>query len=91
MISSRPKLRLGDQGKMLVWGEQGIGDEIMFSSLIPDLHKACSKLIVKADKRLIPTLRRSFPKDIAFCESDTSVSEGDYDSHIAMVSLPLHF
>ena len=91
VISSRPKWRLGDRGKVLVWGEQGIGDEIMFSSLIPDLHKACSQLIVKADKRLIPILRRSFPKDIAFCESDTSVSEGDYDAHIAMGSLPLHF
>ena len=69
VISSRPKWRLGDQGKVLVWGEQGIGDEIMFSYLIPDLHKACSQLIVKADKRLIPILRRYFQKILRFVKA----------------------
>jgi len=90
-LSSRPKWHLGDQGRVLVWGEQGIGDEIMFSSLIPDLHAACSHLIVKADKRLIPILSRSFPKDIEFVENSVPVAEDDYDAHIAIGSLPLHF
>lgn len=76
-LSSWPKWHLGDQGRVLVWGEQGIGDEIMFSSLIPDLHAACSHLIVKADKRLIPILSRSFPKDIEFVENSVPVAEDD--------------
>ena len=77
--------------KVLLWAEQGIGDEIMFASVIPDLYGFCSKLIVKIDKRLIALFRRSFPEDIDFRVHDEAVSETEYDAHIPMGSLPLHF
>ena len=90
-MTRRPKWRLCDQGRVLVWGEQGIGNEVMFASLIRDLHTVCSHLIVKADLRLIPILRRSFPRGIEFYANGETVPEDDYDAHIAMGSLPMHF
>ena len=74
-----------------MWAEQGIGDEVMFSSLIHDIYKCSSKLTVQTDERLTPLFKRSFPNDINFVSSKVAVSEDDYDAHISMGSLPQHF
>lgn len=46
---------------LLVWGEQGVGDEILFASILPDAIKASGHCIVECDPRLVPLLARSFP------------------------------
>lgn len=52
----------GDKvGTLVVYGEQGVGDEVMFASLIPDLQLFCDKLIVDCHPRLETLFRRSFP------------------------------
>jgi hypothetical protein len=48
-------------GTLVVYGEQGIGDEIMFGSIIPDAAKLCDRLIIECDPRLESLYRRSFP------------------------------
>ena len=45
---------------VLVWSEQGIGDEIMFASTIPDLLADGAKLILECGERLVPLFDRSF-------------------------------
>lgn len=53
----------GAPGKtVIVWGEQGIGDEIMFASCIPDLLKDASKVILDCHPRLVDLFKRSFPE-----------------------------
>jgi len=50
--------------KLLVIGEQGLGDEIMFASMIPDLIERVGpngKLMLAVDRRLVPLFARSFP------------------------------
>ena len=47
--------------KLLLWGEQGIGDEVLWLSLLPDLLAAGMELVVECDGRLLPLLQRSFP------------------------------
>jgi tetratricopeptide (TPR) repeat protein len=89
--SSKPLWKPTKKQRVLLWCEQGVGDEIMFASLIPDLYSSSSKLIVVTDKRLIPLFRRSFPDDIDFRPSNEVVSETEYDSQISMGSVPLHF
>lgn len=50
----------GTKGKtVIVYGEQGIGDEIMFASMIPDLMKDCN-VIMDAHLRLAEMFRNSF-------------------------------
>jgi tetratricopeptide (TPR) repeat protein len=46
---------------ILVYGEQGIGDEIMFASCLRDLLGAAQHCIVDCSPRLAPLFRRSFP------------------------------
>jgi tetratricopeptide (TPR) repeat protein len=47
---------------VLVYAEQGIGDEIMFSSCLPDMIKAAGHVIIDCDPRLAPVFERSFPE-----------------------------
>ncbi len=46
---------------VMVTGEQGLGDEIMAASVIPDAAKTCKQFIFDCDARLATLFRRSFP------------------------------
>lgn len=46
---------------VVVYADQGIGDEISFASMIPDAAARCKKLIFDCDGRLEGLFRRSFP------------------------------
>lgn len=51
--------------KLLLAGEQGLGDEIMLASLIPELIERVGpegKVMIACDHRLVPLFQRSFPK-----------------------------
>ena len=51
----------GTPGKrVVVYGEQGIGDEIMFASIIPDMVADCAQVIIDAHPRLQNMFQRSF-------------------------------
>jgi len=89
--TSKPIWNHGRGQRVLLWAEQGIGDEVMFASIIPELHASCSKLIVNLDERLIPIFRRSFPNDIEYSSREKPISENEYDAHIPMGSLPQYF
>jgi tetratricopeptide (TPR) repeat protein len=50
--------------RVLVVGEQGLGDEVMFANILPDLAAQIGpkgKLQIAVDCRLIPIFKRSFP------------------------------
>ena len=49
-----------DGKTVLVWGEQGVGDEVMFAGMVPDLVEAGANVILEADPRLVPLFERSF-------------------------------
>jgi hypothetical protein len=52
----------GSKGKsVVIYGEQGLGDEINYASVIPDAIKDCAKVIIDCDPRLENLFRRSFP------------------------------
>ena len=48
-------------GSVLLWGEQGVGDEIMFAGLVPDAVRTGNRCILDCDPRLKPLFARSFP------------------------------
>lgn len=50
------------EGKTLVlWAEQGIGDELMFGTLIPEAMRDFGRVIVECHPRLLAILRRAYP------------------------------
>ena len=89
--SAKPFWNGEKRQRILVWAEQGIGDEIMFSSIIPELCQSSSTILVQCDERLIPLFRRSFSDNIVYFPRGCEVSEDKYDYHIPMGSLPLMF
>lgn len=52
----------GSPGKTVaLYGDQGLGDEISFASMVPDAVGICKKVIIDCDARLEGLFRRSFP------------------------------
>jgi len=47
---------------LLVYAEQGIGDEIMFASCLPDILSRCGHVVLDCAVKLEPIMRRSFPE-----------------------------
>jgi tetratricopeptide (TPR) repeat protein len=80
------------QGKRLfMYAEQGIGDEIMFASCLPEMVKQAEMPIVECDKKLLPLFERSFTgsRIIGRLESDGYPPElPPADYRIAIGSLP---
>jgi tetratricopeptide (TPR) repeat protein len=76
---------------ILVWREEGVGDEIKFASCLPDLARLGGKVIFEASERLVSLYVRSFPNiDIR----KENLAGGDYegiDFHIPVGSLPKYF
>lgn len=84
LATSKPLFNVNLAGRrVLIWAEQGIGDEIMFASLLNRFRRLCQKLLVAVDARLIELFRRSF-KGIEFYDKALSVPEDLYDEHLAM-------
>lgn len=48
-------------GRVLIWREQGIGDEILYAGVLPDLVARGVDILLAADARLVPLFARSFP------------------------------
>lgn len=49
-------------GRLLLWGEPGLGDEVLFSGLVSELASAEVACTMTCDARLVPLLRRSLPE-----------------------------
>lgn len=50
---------------LLIVGEQGLGDEVLFANLLPEVIQALGpegKLILAVEKRLIPLFARAYPQ-----------------------------
>ena len=68
------------EGKtVLVWGEQGVGDEIFFDSMVPDLIAAGATVRLECDRRLVPLIERSFPGIECLVRGDAAGFEGAHD------------
>jgi tetratricopeptide (TPR) repeat protein len=66
-LIDRPRWTPGDdlEGKtLLLIGEQGLGDEVLFANLLPDAIEAVGpkgKLVLAVEKRLVPLFERAYP------------------------------
>jgi len=82
--------------RILIYAEQGLGDEIMFASCVPDVLKRAGHVVIESNTRLAPLFMRSFSQatihgankdeDHAWLQALPRV-----DFQVAIGSLPLHF
>ena len=76
---------------ILLWAEQGVGDEIMFASVLSELSSSSVNIILICDTRLVSLFNRSFsfltaiskPQDNNYQELTENV-----DYHLSIASLP---
>lgn len=73
--------------RVLLLGEQGIGDQLMFASMIPDLARATAALRCVCDARLVRLFANSFDK-VGFDGPTTAqIRRDEIDAILAMGSL----
>ena len=86
-----------DGRAILVHAEQGIGDQIMFASCIPDLMQRASHCVVECEPKLEAIFRRSFHTATVTCAQkdasgrDVLAEAPAIDYQVALGSLPLRF
>lgn len=82
----------GEEGTVIVYGEQGVGDEIMYASCLPDLAERCN-VILDCDSRLEGLFKRTFDFPVygtRFKKKTPLMDEHKADYQCAIGQLP-HF
>ena len=78
----------GEKGKRVVlWKEQGIGDQIIFLGLALEVKEMCETLTVEVDPRLQSLCRRAMP-EINFVKDNEAIKNVECDYHIPLGSVP---
>jgi hypothetical protein len=81
--------KLASDGRLLIWNEQGVGDEIMFAGLVPDVIRTGNRCVLDCDARLNPLFARSFPGvEIVSTSDPDHRPELDFAAHLPSGSLP---
>ena len=74
-------LKVNPKNKLLILREQGIGEEILFSSTYKDIIDNFKNIKIEADKRLVSVFNRSFQNDIfvedGYYSKSSKISEFD--------------
>ncbi|MBM3546553.1 MAG: tetratricopeptide repeat protein [Alphaproteobacteria bacterium] len=75
---------------VLVWGEQGLGDELVYGSMLPDLARDGVRAVVECDARMISLFQRVLPT-LEFVavqtRPDERLARSDVTSQLPMGSL----
>ena len=77
-----------DGKRMLVVGEQGLGDEFMFANVLPDLQRAVGEagtLEIAVDRRLIALFQRSFPRAVVGAYEDRTLLDKDGNKSLRFI------
>jgi tetratricopeptide (TPR) repeat protein len=71
-------------GALLVWGEQGLGDEILHASMLPDLLARTPSVVFEVEPRLAPLFARSFPTiKVIACQPELYAGKVDAQEPLA--------
>jgi len=85
--SLRPEYQASGSGKrVLLWAEQGVGDEVMFGRLIGEFLPRCRQVLVQIDSRLIGLFSRAFPS-VQFFALEQDIPIDLYDEQLPLGSL----
>ena len=87
LVTDKPVWNLQEGHRVFLWAEQGIGDEVMFGTMISEVLPLCSEVIVQADSRLHSLFQRSFNDKIRLISRTETLPETEYDYHLPLGSL----
>ena len=85
-LADKPSWDFKEVGTVLVWTEEGIGDVVMFASVLPNMLDCCNRILLVADPRLHPLFSRSFSSKISLYGTYTDVPIDEVDAQVALAS-----
>src|SRR5258707_6810318 len=85
-----PRFTAADWGKGLrlaVWREQGIGDQILYSTMLPELEQRGQEFTLETDARLIPAYRRAHPAWKVVSPEESAGAFASCHRHISLATI----
>jgi tetratricopeptide (TPR) repeat protein len=77
--------------RLLIWGEQGIGEQVLFGSMLNEINKFNKlKITVLVHKKLLSLFKNSFD-NIRFIERNINIDKLEYDEQIFIGDLGKYF
>ena len=73
-------------GPLLIWGEQGLGDQILYASLLPELAERAASIVLEVEPRLVPLMARSFP-GVRVVARGAGLYQGPVEAQTSVVGL----
>jgi tetratricopeptide (TPR) repeat protein len=71
-------------GTLMIWGEQGLGDEILHASMLPEALARTPSVVFEVEPRLAPLFARSFPAiKVIACQADLYADKVDAQEPLA--------
>jgi hypothetical protein len=71
-----------------VWREQGVGDQLLYSTLLTELEARGERFVVEVDSRLVVAYKRAHPRWNVVAPEESPAAFAECDRHIAVGSLP---
>jgi len=81
---NNPDTRVSDK-KLLIWNEQGVGDDIYFVRFVQDIRALGIDVAVRVDPRLCKLFSRSWP-ELRFIPEGEPIDMDDFDAHVPLGS-----
>lgn len=81
---------LGFDKNIVIISQHGLGDQILYSSIIPDIYEKFRNITLIVDERLVQIMRRSFQK-IDVVGKKSNLNNKNFDCYLPMTALGLYF
>jgi tetratricopeptide (TPR) repeat protein len=79
---------LGKGRHTAIWREQGIGDQLLYATLLPEFAARGERFVVEVDARLVAAFRRAHPTWTVVPPQESEAAFAGCDRHLAIASLP---
>jgi Flp pilus assembly protein TadD len=74
--------------RLAIWPEQGVGDQLLYSTLAVELEARGQPFVIEVDRRLKGAFERAHPRWSVVTSGDSAAAFATCDRHIAVGSLP---
>ena len=74
--------------RVAIWAEQGVGDQILYSTLVPEMVARGASVVLEVDPRLLAAFRRAHPEWSLATPQESAAAFAECTREIALGSLP---
>jgi len=78
---------IGRVRRVAVWREQGVGDQILYSTTLGELEARGQEFVVEIDARLVPAMRRAHPRWNVVAPEESAAAFAACDRHAPMADI----